>query len=152
MLGRLLLLLILLPAIEVAILVWLAMKTSLLTVVGLLVVAGVVGTFLARQQGVRALGRLSDEVRRGKMPGDALLDAVLVSGAALLLILPGLLSDALAILLLFPPTRSLFKTAARRSLQGRVVTTQFYGYQSPGGRDEIIDVQVLDSPPPKLGG
>ena len=151
MLARLLLLLILLPAIEIAVLVWLAMETSLLTVIGLLVVAGVVGAFLARQQGVRALSRLSDEVRQGRMPGDALLDAVLVSGAALLLILPGFLSDIVAILLLFPPSRKLLKATARRNLRGRVVTHEFYGYQG-SGRDQIIDVKVLDSPPPKVGG
>ncbi len=53
MLARLLLLLMLLPAIEIALLVWLAMETNVLVVLGLLLGAGLLGTFLARQQGLR---------------------------------------------------------------------------------------------------
>ncbi len=90
--------------------------------------------------------RVSDDIRRGKMPGDALLDALLVSLAAVLLILPGLLSDVVAILLLFPPTRHLLKTAARRNIQTRIVTTRYETFDAPVRHDEVIDVRVIDSP------
>ncbi len=53
MLARVLLVLMLLPAIEIAVLVWLAMETSVWLVLGLLLGAGLLGTFLARQQGLR---------------------------------------------------------------------------------------------------
>ncbi len=81
------------------------------------------------------------------MPGDAMLDAMLVSLAAVLLILPGLLSDVVAILLLFPPTRNLLKSAARKRIVARVVTTSRYETYGTSGHDEIIDVKVIDSPP-----
>jgi UPF0716 protein FxsA len=136
----------LLPVIEIAVLFWLADVTSWLTVLALLLGAGVLGAFLSRQQGVRSLSRLSDELRRGQMPTDALFDAVLVSVAAALLILPGLLSDMLAILLLLPPTRHAIKAMVRRSAQGRVVTTHFDRFEPRSGRDEIIDVKVIDTP------
>jgi UPF0716 protein FxsA len=141
----------LLPVLEIAVLVWLAGLTNWLVVIGLLVGAGMLGAFLSRQQGVRSLSRLSQELNSGQLPADAMFDAVLVSLAALLLILPGLLSDLVAILLLFPPTRSLFKKFIRRNLQGRVVTSHFRTFDSRAARDEIIDVKVLDSPPSKLG-
>jgi UPF0716 protein FxsA len=146
-LARILLLLMLLPVLEIAVLVWLADLTSWLVVLGVLVGAGVLGAFLARQQGVRSLGRLSRELGGGQLPADAMFDAVLVSFAGVLLILPGLLSDVMAILLLLPPTRRLFKSAIRRRFQGQVSASSFSTFDESRPRDQIIDVKVLDSPP-----
>jgi UPF0716 protein FxsA len=141
----------LLPVLEIAILVWLAGLTNWLVVIGLLVGAGMLGAFLSRQQGVRSLSRLSAELNRGQMPAGAMFDAVIVSLAALLLILPGLLSDVVAIFLLLPPTRALFKAAIRRNFQGRMTTTHFQTFDAGTARDEIIDVKVLDTPSSNIG-
>ncbi len=140
----------LLPVLEIAALVWLADLTNWLVVLGVLLGAGVLGAFLARQQGVRSLRRLSRELGEGQLPADAMFDAVLVSFAGFLLILPGLLSDVVAILLLVPPTRRLFKSAIRRRFQGRVVTSDFQSFDARRPRDQIIDVKVLDSPSQEL--
>ena len=147
MLGRLLLLLILLPAIEIVLLVWIATKTSVLLVLGLLLGAGLLGSYLSRQQGLRAMTRISQEVQGGRIPADAMFDAMLVSLAAVLLILPGILSDVVALGLLFPPTRKLFKAYVRRRVEERVVEMQRAGVNAGTGRDEIIDVKVIESPP-----
>jgi UPF0716 protein FxsA len=146
-LARLLLLLILLPVIEIVLLVWIATETSVLLVLGLLLGAGILGTYLSRQQGVRAMTRISDEVRAGRMPAEAMFDALLVSLAAVLLIIPGFLSDIAALWLLFPPTRKLFKAYVRRRIEARVVAMRQAGFSTGTGRDEIIDVKVIDSPP-----
>ncbi len=147
MLGRLLLLLILLPAIEIVLLVWIATETSVLLVLGLLLGAGLLGAYLSRQQGLRAMTRISREVQAGRIPADAMFDAMLVSLAAVLLILPGILSDIVALWLLFPPTRKLFKAYVRRRVEERVVVMRRAGFNSGTGRDEIIDVKVIESPP-----
>ena len=145
MLARLFLLIILLPVLEIAVLFWLADLTNWLVVVGLLIGAGVLGAVLARQQSLRSMRRLSDELRGGKLPGDALFDAMLVSLAGLLLILPGLLSDVVALLLLFPMTRRMIKAAARRRVQRHTVTTYYdIDVESREPRDEIIDVKVIE--------
>ncbi|REK07433.1 MAG: FxsA family protein [Planctomycetota bacterium] len=159
MLGRILLLLILLPAIEIVFLVWVASKTSVLLVLLMLVGAGLLGAFLARQQGLRTMQRISNEVSAGRMPGDAMIDGVLVSLAAVLLILPGFLSDVVALLLLFPPSRSWLKSVARGRIRARIMTSyngQVHTFDSAAGgrssaRDEIIDVKVIESPPREIG-
>lgn len=151
MLGRFFLALILLPVAEILVLFWLADVTNWLVVIGLLVGAGLLGAFLARQQGLRSMGRLSEEMRRGQMPGDAIFDAMLVSFAALLLILPGLLSDVVAILLLWPVSRRAIKAALRRGASGSVQTTYYTNFEprredfsGRDPRDEIIDVKVIE--------
>ena len=150
MFARLLLLLILLPVIEIVLLVWIATKTSILLVLGLLLGAGVLGTYLSRQQGLRAMTRIADEVRAGRMPAEAMFDALLVSLAAVLLILPGFLSDIAALWLLFPPTRKLFKAYVRRRIEARVVMMRQDDFRSGTGHDEIIDVKVIESPPRQI--
>jgi UPF0716 protein FxsA len=85
------------------------------------------------------------------MPADAVFDAMLVSFAALLLILPGLLSDLVAILLLWPVSRRAIKAALRRGARGSVTTTYYTNFEprredfsSRDPRDEIIDVKVIE--------
>jgi UPF0716 protein FxsA len=150
-LARFLLVLILLPVAEIAVLIWLADATNWLVVIGLLIGAGLLGAYLARQQGLRSLARLNDEFRRGQMPAESLVDAMFVSVAALLLILPGLLSDVVAILLLWPVSRRALKAALRRGARGRVVTTYYTNFEprredfsGRDPRDEIIDVKVIE--------
>lgn len=150
MLGRLLLLLILLPAIEIVVLVWIATKTSVLFVLALLIGAGLLGTYLSRQQGLRAMTRINQEVQAGRMPAAAMFDAMLISLAAVLLILPGILSDVAALGLLFPPTRAALKRYLRHRVETQIAVHQtHYGN---GGHDEIIDVKVIDSPPRQVDG
>jgi UPF0716 protein FxsA len=144
-LSRALVLMMLLPVVEIVLLVWLARETSILFVLALLVAAGLLGAYLARHQGLAVLGRISRELEARRIPAESLVDAVLVSLAAVLLILPGVLSDAVAILLLVPFTRGLLKRAMRRSVQAHVVMR--YGATASLNRDEIIDVKVIDSPP-----
>jgi UPF0716 protein FxsA len=145
-LSRLFLLFTLLPIVEIVLLVWLADKTSVPFVLGLVVVTGLVGVALVRYQGWVSMRRISADLERGKMPAEPLVDGVLVLLAAALLILPGVLSDALAIALLFPPTRRLVKALFRRGFQARVVriVPTDHGFDVPA--DRIIDVRVVEGP------
>ena len=70
---------------------------------------GLIGTWLARQQGFRVWLRIQESLGRGVFPADGLVDGLLVFAAGLLLITPGVLTDALGFLLLFPPTRGFFR-------------------------------------------
>jgi UPF0716 protein FxsA len=142
---RLFLLLALLPVVEIVVLVWIATKTSPLFVFGLIIGTGVLGAWLARHQGLQSLRRIQAEVAAGRMPAEALVDGMLVLVAAVLLIIPGLLSDVMAIALLFPPSRNVLKGLVRRRLRMRVVT--MHSVPTASGHDEIIDVKVIDSPP-----
>jgi UPF0716 protein FxsA len=145
-LARLLVFLILLPVVEIAVLAWIASKTSLLLVIALVLGMGVLGSLLARHQGLRMLQRVSLDLSAGRMPGDSLLDALLVLLAGLLLILPGVLSDMLAIALLIPSSRRMLKGLVRRYLSAQVnsihVVTTGNGFDG----DDVIDVPFAESP------
>lgn len=146
MLARVFLLLTLLPIIEIMVLVWLAGKTSVWFVLGLVVAAGVLGSALVRHQGFRSMQRISAELEQGRMPAEPLVDGMLVLLAAVLLVVPGVLSDIAAILLLFPPTRRLVKAAFRSRVRARVVRIVPTDEAFASTRERIIDVRVVEGP------
>ncbi|GAA4423132.1 hypothetical protein GCM10023148_24850 [Actinokineospora soli] len=115
-----LVLLLLAVAAEVAVLVWIGGLVGLLPTILLLIGATLLGGWLLRRGGARALGAVSDAVFARRAPGPQVVDEVLVAAAGVLVFLPGLISDALALVLLFPPTRALvrkrlLRAAARRA-------------------------------------
>ena len=109
MLGRLLLLLLVVPLIELTLLMMLADWTNWQTAVATVVITGVTGSLLIRYQGWRTVQRIRADLAEQRLPGDALLDGVLIFIAGLLLLTPGILTDLVGIFLLVPPGRALVK-------------------------------------------
>ena len=70
-------------------------------------VGGLFGLFLARREGVRHWIELNRQLDRGEPPTQHVLHGILILHAAMLMILPGLLSGLVGLFLLFPLTRSL---------------------------------------------
>jgi UPF0716 protein FxsA len=72
-----------------------------------LVLAGVVaGVILVKRGGLGALRRARASLEAGEAPTGALFDIACVVAGGLLFIFPGLVSDLLALPLVFPPTRA----------------------------------------------
>lgn len=78
----------------------------------LLLAAAVGGLALIRRQGLRTVRELRLAAQRGELPGPVLLEGLVVIMAGVLLLLPGLVSDALAL--------SVLLLGARRSLAQRL--------------------------------
>lgn len=85
----------------------------------LLIVSWPLGGWILRAQGRAAWRRLSAATSAGRSPGHEVLDGVLVLIGALLLIVPGFLSDLVGLCALFPPTRSLLRGRIARHLHSR---------------------------------
>lgn len=118
-----------LPFVELALLLKLGSLTHwtvpLLAVVG----SGVAGLLLIRTIGWFTYRQFQEELRLRPVPGNALLDTLCLFLAGLLFLLPGILTDVLALLLLIPPTRLLFKRA-------------IVGWLAAGVRDGNVSVRV----------
>jgi UPF0716 protein FxsA len=142
MLLRILLLLILLSLAEVALLVWLSLKTSILTTVAIVLLAGFVGAALARWQGFKAWKAIRADLDAGRLPAVSVVDGVLVLLAGVFLAMPGLISDACGILLLLPPVRAAARVWLLNDFKRRM--TARFGHLAaragyPGG--EVIDAE-----------
>ncbi|MDX1648637.1 MAG: FxsA family protein [Myxococcota bacterium] len=116
----LLLLFVVLPAVELALLIEVGSRIGTAATLALIVATGMLGAALARRQGLAVLRRLQRESAAGRFPADPLVDGVLVLLAAALLVTPGVLTDAFGFACLVPAFRSLVKRALRRRLERAV--------------------------------
>ena len=88
--------------------------------IGLCIGTAFVGARLTRQQGLNTLRRLSQRVQHGELPARELLDGLLILAAGLFLITPGLVSDGIGLLLLWPTTRAVARQWALGFFQSQI--------------------------------
>lgn len=147
MLFYLLLLFIVVPFVELALLLKLAELTSWWHTLLLVIATGIVGTWLARSQGLRTYGKIRQSLAAGQMPTDSLIDAAMIFVAGALLLTPGILTDLFGFSLLFPVTRGLYRRWVVNRFKGRfVMQTAFHG-EEPQPDSEVIDSYVVEHPP-----
>ena len=148
--GRLLLLFIVLPAVELALLIEIGRRIGTLETLAVIVVTGIVGAAMARSQGLRVLTRAREQLAAGEMPADSLLDGLMILIASALLVTPGVLTDAFGFLCLAPGFRSLVKREVVRRFeravaQGRVQVDVRDGLRFHGTRGRTP--RAGDEPP-----
>lgn len=115
----LLILLLLAVAVEITVLVAIGSAIGLLPTIALVVVATIVGFLLLRREGTRALTAFQAKIRSGQPPQREMIDGVLIAVAGVLVVLPGFVSDVVAIALLFPPTRAVIRRSALKRAEAR---------------------------------
>ena len=69
---------------------------------------------LVRLEGLRTLRQIQLTFAQGQIPAEELIDGILIFVAGILLLIPGLLTDLFALVLLIPYTRWHFKRWLRR--------------------------------------
>ncbi|MGE3296835.1 MAG: FxsA family protein [Porticoccaceae bacterium] len=74
--------------------------------IGLVVLAALLGIAILNRQGFQTLTRVRARMARGEEPTAAVLEGMVLAVAGLLLLIPGFLTDVLALLALIPPVRA----------------------------------------------
>ncbi|MFG1946457.1 FxsA family protein [Nonomuraea sp. NPDC048826] len=97
------------PLVEVWLLIQVGSVIGGWPTVGLLVVAGLLGSWLVRREGRRAWRNLQESMRTGVMPERELADAALVLVGGVLLVTPGFFSDVVGVACVLPFTRPLMR-------------------------------------------
>lgn len=129
MLGRLALLFILVPLLELYLLIrsgmWLGSGWA---VIGLVLITGIGGAALAKAQGLGILQRMRQSLTDGRVPAEGVIDGVFVLVGGLLLLMPGFLTDITGIVLLIPISRRWLKEWLRRKLTHWIETGSVHFY------------------------
>lgn len=118
--GRLLLLFVLVPIAELALLIEIGKRVGLVATLVLIAATGVLGAFLARHQGLGVLAKIRSETDQGRLPTGQLVDGALILVAGAVLMTPGVLTDAFGFFCLIPPGRKLLKKYLGRRFEGAV--------------------------------
>lgn len=75
----------------------------------LILASGIIGAYFVKRQGIKAFKEVSDSIKNHQAPGDLAINGICVFIGSLFVIFPGFISDIIGLLLLFSPTRNLFK-------------------------------------------
>jgi len=146
-----LLLLILWPIAELFVAIKVAEAIGVLLTVVLLLAGWPIGMWLARTQGRAAWRRLSAAVAGGRPPGREVIDGALVLAGAILLIIPGFITDGVGLLLLLAPTRAVAREALTRNFQSRLVVAATRFSRTPRSAYDV-DSTATDLDSPQLPG
>lgn len=153
------------PIIELYLFVEVSNAIGFGAALGWIVGVSVVGAWLVKREGLSALRRANAKSARGEIPTDEIITGMLILFAGALMLTPGFLTDAVGLVLLFPPTRAILRNRLRNRFAsgpvvvgGRFGSTTFgsTGFGGPGPRpqgDVVWDVDSWEDPPdrPELG-
>jgi UPF0716 protein FxsA len=146
MFGRMLLLFIFLPMVELYLLIMLGSRIGAMPTIGLIVLTGLLGASLARQQGLSVLSRIQKEMASGKPPTQELVEGALVVVGGIVLLTPGIITDILGFSLLLPSIRKSLCRSLTKSFTKKVGKATGFSHFSSGFKnarkdaDDVIDV------------
>jgi UPF0716 protein FxsA len=140
------------PLVELAVIVQVATTVGVLNTIGLLIAISILGAWLARREGLVTMQRIQLALGRGEIPSREVADGGLILLAGALMIAPGFISDILALLLLFPPTRAGLRTVLMKAVVARgrarvTVTGAGRPRRRGSGADDIWDVDSWEDRP-----
>jgi len=137
------------PFLELYLLIGVGKQLGAAPTLGLVLAAGLIGSWLAKREGLRVLRNWQAAHAQGRLPEEGLVSAALVFVGGVLLIIPGFLTDAVGLFLLLPPARRWVSGRLRRGLERRMKdgTLRVTTYGVGGFRQEGAPAQ----PRPPLG-
>ena len=168
--GIIALLLLIVPIVELYVIVQVAGSIGVLWTIFLLIAVSVVGAILVKREGTNIWIRAQRQLAQGQMPDNEMIEGVLLLMGGALLLTPGFVTDAVGLLLLFPPSRALFRRLVKRrfkvkaaAVMGGPASSFRYASYDVGGRTatspyadaEEVELRRTDRPttdpnPPQL--
>lgn len=118
-------LLFLVPALEVSVLMRVSDALGGWNTFALVILTAAVGVSLVRSQGVATLMSVQRKLATGEMPGQEIVEGMMLALAGILLFIPGFITDFIGLLLLTPFTRAPIAAFTLKRLQLRVVSSRF---------------------------
>lgn len=120
MLLKLFLAFTIIPFLEIFLLIKIGSYIGAFNTLIIVVLTGFLGALLARYQGLKTMLRVRENLARGEMPAEHLLDALLILLAGIVLLTPGFLTDLAGFIILIPATRFHFKRWLRKKIDNLI--------------------------------
>jgi UPF0716 protein FxsA len=162
-LGRLFLLFTLVPLAELYLLVKIGSIVGVAPTIALVAVTGMLGAYLAKREGQRALASYQAALSKGQLPEEGIVSGLLILAGGVMLITPGVLTDFCGLMLMIPPVRRGVAGIIKRRMAGRIASGEVrvmhiggagfggdVGYSGPGPGG-VVDVEVVETRDPAAG-
>jgi UPF0716 protein FxsA len=127
------------PILELTLLLLVGSYTAWWVPLAMVLVTGIVGSMLAHSQGWKTVKTIRSQLGSGRIPADSLMDGAMILAAGIMLLTPGLISDAVGISLLLPPIRRLYKNWLIGWFAGRFHVRTMLSHFGSGRADDDED-------------
>jgi UPF0716 protein FxsA len=117
---RLFLIFVIVPLMEILLLIEIGSRIGTLNTILIIVLTGMLGAYLMRQQGFAILGNIRGDLSQGRMPTGELINGALVLVGGILLLTPGFFTDAVGFVLLIPTTRGFVRKKIQVLIQRKI--------------------------------
>jgi UPF0716 protein FxsA len=117
---RLVLIFIIVPLMEILLLIEIGSRIGTLNTIVIILLTGILGAYMMRQQGFAILANMRGDLSRGRMPTGELINGALVLVGGILLLTPGFFTDAVGFLLLIPTTRGFVRKKIQLLIQRKI--------------------------------
>ena len=162
---KLLLLFIGIPLIELILFYQIGSRIGLGATLATVVITGILGAWLTKQQGLRTLAKYQKAIAEGRLPHEEVIEGLMILGAGAVLLTPGFLTDAIGFSLLVPPIRAVVRELVTGYAKDRIQVVSAGGGM-PGaarpasgtgavsGKAKVIDIEaeVVGEVPPRGTG
>ncbi|MDX3190285.1 FxsA family protein [Streptomyces sp. MN03-5084-2B] len=118
---------------------------GVLGTLGILLAGAILGSWLARREGGKAMRAFTAAARSGRPAEKELTDGMLVGLGGVLILVPGFVSDVLGLLLILPPSRAVARRLWLRRMEKRAV--RFANQRR--GPVMVVDSEVVSSEGPQ---
>jgi UPF0716 protein FxsA len=139
---------IIVPIAELALLIQVGQLIGVWWTILLLIADALLGSWLLRAQGRAAWRRFNQALGGGKIPHREVVDGVLIIFGGALLLTPGFITDVFGLLFLIPPTRAVMRRLLVRRGMLKLVGTMPGTASPPNGRPHDVEGSAVDIDPP----
>lgn len=131
--GLLFFLLLAVPLLELYVVIEVWNQIGGFETIFLLVAISIAGAWLVKREGLGVWVRFNQQLAKGELPTNELIDGALILFAGALMLTPGFITDGVGLLLLFPLTRAGIRSLVRRRLNDRLEVYARHGQSFGGG-------------------
>ena len=132
--NTLLLLIIGLPILEIAVMIKIGQQIGAFNTILIIFFTAIVGIYYAKIEGLNTIKAGMINLYKNKIPFYEILSGASIAIAAILLILPGFITDAIGLLFLVPFTRKIIISSW--------ISNKYKN--KPLNEDDIIDAEIID--------
>lgn len=126
-------LLLVIPVVEIAVFILVGGQIGVFPTLAFIFVTAMIGSILLRVQGFSVVARIRYEMDHGRIPGRELGHGVMILAAAILLLTPGFVTDAIGFALFVPAIRSMIWRFLASHIEVEVSSAEF-GAEARSGR------------------
>ena len=132
--NSLLLLIIGLPILEIAVMIKIGQQIGVFKTILIIFFTAIVGIYYAKIEGINTIKLGMTNLYKNKIPFYEIVSGASIAIAAILLILPGFISDTIGFLLIIPFSRKIIISFWLKNKYQR----------NKGNTEEVIDAEIID--------